>query len=78
MQPTIVDVAAQRCLNEVCEARVPWKKRGPHLSERQWGTVGEDCRDDRNDLQGRGRHPDEPPWRAHVFFLTRRGDARTR
>ena len=78
MTPAIVDVEEQRRLNEAREARVPWKKWGPYLSERQWGTVREDCRDDRNDLQGRGRHPDEPPWRAHVFFLTRRGDARTR
>ena len=30
------------------EARedVPWKKWGPYLSERQWGTVREDCSDD--------------------------------
>lgn len=24
------------------EEKVPWKKRGPYLSERQWGTVRED------------------------------------
>ena len=24
------------------QAQVPWKKRGPYLSERQWGTVRED------------------------------------
>jgi Glycosyl hydrolase family 63 C-terminal domain len=29
-------------LNEVRDQRVPWKKWGPYLSERQWGTVRED------------------------------------
>ncbi len=29
-------------LEEAREARVPWKKWGPYLSERQWGTVRED------------------------------------
>jgi hypothetical protein len=27
------------------DSRVPWKKWGPYLSERQWGTVREDCSD---------------------------------
>jgi hypothetical protein len=29
-------------LNEAREAGIPWKKWGPYLSERQWGTVRED------------------------------------
>ncbi len=29
-------------LNEAREAKAPWKKWGPYLSERQWGTVRED------------------------------------
>jgi len=29
-------------LKETHEAKVPWKKWGPYLSERQWGTVRED------------------------------------
>src|SRR5512145_695530 len=29
-------------LNEIREANVPWRKWGPYLSERQWGTVRED------------------------------------
>ncbi len=29
-------------LEEAREAKVPWKKWGPYLSERQWGTVRED------------------------------------
>src|SRR3954464_9100048 len=37
-----VDVAEQRRLNEAREAGIPWKKWGPYLSERQWGTVRED------------------------------------
>ncbi len=29
-------------LSEIRQAQVPWKKWGPYLSERQWGTVRED------------------------------------
>ena len=29
-------------LDEARESEVPWKKWGPYLSERQWGTVRED------------------------------------
>ena len=29
-------------LQEAREQNVPWKKWGPYLSERQWGTVRED------------------------------------
>ena len=36
------DVAEQDRLNAAREAGVPWKKWGPYLSERQWGTVRED------------------------------------
>ena len=32
-------------LREAREEKVPWKKWGPDLSERQWGTVREDYRD---------------------------------
>ena len=35
------DREAQR-LKESLSAGVPWKKWGPYLSERQWGTVRED------------------------------------
>ena len=38
----IVDVIEQKRLNEAREAGIPWKKWGPYLSERQWGTVRED------------------------------------
>ena len=37
-----VDVTEQKRLNEAREAHIPWKKWGPYLSERQWGTVRED------------------------------------
>jgi hypothetical protein len=40
-----IDVTEQARLNEAREARVPWKKWGPYLSERQWGTVREDYSD---------------------------------
>jgi hypothetical protein len=35
-------------LNEAREAHIPWKKWGPYLSERQWGTVREDYSDNGN------------------------------
>jgi hypothetical protein len=38
----------QKRLNDAREAGVPWKKWGPYLSERQWGTVREDYSDDGN------------------------------
>jgi hypothetical protein len=38
----IVDVAEQKRLNDARAVGVPWKKWGPYLSERQWGTVRED------------------------------------
>ncbi len=44
----IVDVVEQRRLNDAREAGIPWKKWGPYLSERQWGTVREDYSDDGN------------------------------
>jgi len=40
--------AERRRLREAAEAGVPWKKWGPYLSERQWGTVREDYSDDGN------------------------------
>jgi len=45
---TFVDVIEQKRLNETREAGVPWKKWGPYLSERQWGTVREDYSEDGN------------------------------
>jgi hypothetical protein len=48
MGPAIVDVTEQKRLNEAREAQVPWKKWGPYLSERQWGTVREDYSQDGN------------------------------
>lgn len=48
MADAIVDVTEQKRLNEQREAQVPWKKWGPYLSERQWGTVREDYSDDGN------------------------------
>jgi len=38
----------QKRLNDAREAGVPWKKWGPYLSERQWGTVREDYSSDGN------------------------------
>ena len=47
-QKQFVDVVEQRRLYEAREAGVPWRKWGPYLSERQWGTVREDYSEDGN------------------------------
>jgi hypothetical protein len=44
----IIDVAEQKRLNDARDAGIPWKKWGPYLSERQWGTVREDYSTDGN------------------------------
>jgi hypothetical protein len=44
----VVDVTEQKRLNDARETGTPWKKWGPYLSERQWGTVREDYSDDGN------------------------------
>ena len=43
-----IDVTEQKRLNEARDAGIPWKKWGPYLSERQWGTVREDYSQDGN------------------------------
>jgi hypothetical protein len=42
------EIAEQRRLREQSELGIPWKKWGPYLSERQWGTVREDYSSDGN------------------------------
>jgi hypothetical protein len=43
-----VQTNEQKRLNDARDAHVPWKKWGPYLSERQWGTVREDYSHDGN------------------------------
>src|SRR3974390_1494407 len=38
----LTECTEQRRLNDAREEGIPWKKWGPYLSERQWGTVRED------------------------------------
>jgi hypothetical protein len=38
----------QQRLEEARNANTPWKKWGPYLSERQWGTVREDYSENGN------------------------------
>src|ERR1700751_4960264 len=45
---TYLETKEQRRLNDTRESGIPWKKWGPYLSERQWGTVREDYSDDGN------------------------------
>src|SRR5499427_3894131 len=42
--PTLQEsmTAEHRRLEEAREREIPWRKWGPYLSERQWGTVRED------------------------------------
>ena len=47
-KPAFIDVTEQKRLNDAREAGIPWKKWGPYLSERQWGTVREDYSEDGN------------------------------
>ena len=42
------ETTEQHRLNEAREKGIPWKKWGPYLSERQWGTVREDYSPDGN------------------------------
>ena len=44
----MLEVTEQKRLNEAREEGIPWKKWGPYLSERQWGTVREDYSTDGN------------------------------
>lgn len=44
----IIDVAEQKRLNDARNTGIPWKKWGPYLSERQWGTVREDYSENGN------------------------------
>ena len=50
MQPSAKTIEQQR-LDEAREEKIPWRKWGPYLSERQWGTVREDYSDDGNAWQ---------------------------
>jgi hypothetical protein len=43
-----IETNEQKRLNDAREAGIPWKKWGPYLSERQWGTVREDYSEDGN------------------------------
>src|SRR5574337_382595 len=40
--PTTIDCTEQKRLNDARERGAPWRRWGPYLSERQWGTVRED------------------------------------
>jgi hypothetical protein len=41
-QSKIINIMEKQRLQEAKESKIPWKKWGPYLSERQWGTVRED------------------------------------
>src|SRR5438045_9336696 len=43
-----VETKEQKRLNDARESSIPWKKWGPYLSERQWGTVREDYSENGN------------------------------
>ena len=45
---SLVECTEQKRLNDARDLGIPWKKWGPYLSERQWGTVREDYSQDGN------------------------------
>jgi len=47
-QIAYIETNEQHRLNDAREKAIPWKKWGPYLSERQWGTVREDYSQDGN------------------------------
>lgn len=51
--------AEQTRLEQSHDEKAPWKKWGPYLSERQWGTV-------RADYSPNGDA--DPHWRDHILF----------
>ncbi|HEX4824209.1 MAG TPA: hypothetical protein VFV19_07830 [Candidatus Polarisedimenticolaceae bacterium] len=48
MANDLSECTEQKRLNDAREQAIPWKKWGPYLSERQWGTVREDYSADGN------------------------------
>src|SRR5512145_1446213 len=46
--PGVADCTEQKRLNDAREQGAAWKRWGPYLSERQWGTVREDYSADGN------------------------------
>ena len=48
LSSTPAKTAEESRLDEARDKGVPWKKWGPYLSERQWGTVREDYSEDGN------------------------------
>ncbi len=62
-----VQTNEQKRLNDEREAGIPWKKWGPYLSERQWGTVRKDYSHDgnawdRRQFQLEGARLDADEW----------------
>jgi len=45
---SLLECTEQKRLNDARDRGIPWKKWGPYLSERQWGTVREDYSQDGN------------------------------
>ena len=46
--PTAQDSSEQQRLDDARNLKTPWRKWGPYLSERQWGTVREDYSENGN------------------------------
>src|SRR6516162_5122571 len=59
-----IETNEQRRLNDAREKDIPWKKWGPYLSERQWGTVREDYSADGN-AWGYFSHDQSPSRAGH-------------
>jgi hypothetical protein len=76
-----MNAEAQR-LEQTSDTQFPWRKWGPCLSERQWGTVREDCSENgkawdyfsRGQSQARACHRGEDRSGRNVFEGESRGE----
>ena len=60
-------VSAERLrVGEADTGSVPWRRWGPYLSERQWGTVREDYG---NGPRRPGLFVDLGPWQFHLLAV---------
>jgi hypothetical protein len=64
----IIDVMEQKRLNDAREEGIPWKKWGPYLSERQWGTFLRDANGRRPVYGGMARFHEDPHWKDYPLF----------
>ena len=65
MQSNNQTAAEEKRLKDARNQNVPWKKWGPYLSERQWGTVREDYSENGDAWNGK-----DPILKERLFGFT--------